>query len=236
MDRKSESVSGIIFLYDIPVKEGGALTCHPSQVNRDKWLVYTIDGKDDHRMNQAEIIDNLWKFIRGDFETGEFEQWVYASDELKAWFGNDLYLWCLGVAYHDPHRVWEFRQQLQTVVDGMAPRGCRCITWRNNQKIQLGPGEEWLTIRDQFKTLRRRTPWLSLLQCPTCEEFWYTALDTDGDDYFLHRLDEAGMTAILEEDRWPEDFDRLPIFWPSASWLQHNGFSSLAEWQAKQNL
>lgn len=185
-------------------------------------------------MRNTDVIANLWKFIRGDTATEEFEQWVYASDDLKRWLGNDLYLWCLGIKYHDPRRVWEFKQELQMVVDGLAPRDCKCLTWNDHQKIQLGLGEDWLTIRDRFVFLRKRTPWLSLMQCPTCGAIWYTALDTDGDDYFLRRLDEVEKNAILAEDRWPEDFDRLPIFWPNETWLEHNGYKSLAEWQARE--
>jgi hypothetical protein len=187
-------------------------------------------------MAYDEVVDKLWRFIRGDMETAEFEQWVYGSDDLKAWLGNDLYLWCLGIPYHDTYKLWEFKQQLLMVMDGLAPRGCRCLTWPDKHKILSGMKEEWEAIGDRFSVLRNRTPWLSLRRCPTCGTAWYTALDSDGADYFLRRLDEAAETAILEEDRWPEEFDRLPIFWPNPVWLEHNGYASLAEWQQKNNL
>ena len=140
-------------------------------------------------MDTKPLIDNLWRFIRGDMATADFEQWVYETDDLKAWLGNDLYLWCLSVKYHDKWKVWEFRQELQIVLDDLVPRKCRCLTWTDNQKIPIGVANTWTDLTKRFTIIQRRTPWLSLLQCKACGANWYVAMDTDGDDYFLHRLD-----------------------------------------------
>jgi hypothetical protein len=186
-------------------------------------------------MDNSKLVSMIWQFIRGEMETGDFEHWVYQTDELKALLGNDLYLWCLSIPYHDPHQVWEFRQQLRVVVDGLSPRTCDCLTWTGDQKIPLGWETSLDQFRDRFEVLRKRTPWLSLMKCPECGQHWYTAVDTDGADIFLHRVGEAAVQDILIRDSWPDLFDRLPIFWPDAIWLERFGNESLSDWQARNN-
>ncbi len=108
--------------------------------------------------------------------------------------------------------VSEFRDKLCSWLDTNYPRECDCITWKDDEQIPLGfetpPG-----VFSHFKVLKQRTPWLALVQCPSCGSYWYVATDTVEDSYYLLRLAAEDVRRILEYDDWPDRFDGLKYVW-----------------------
>jgi hypothetical protein len=177
----------------------------------------------------------IWLFLRGDLPTAEFEAWVYAQDDLKSWLDSEFYLRILDLDYGDPRQVEELRHQLQIYIEEHFTYGCKCHTWKDVQIIPISYGTRPDIFMAQFETIKRHTPWLKLVSCKSCGQAWYLAADTENDDYHLHRLSASSVEAI-GQGNWPDDFKGNEIFWPSQEWLADNGFTSLMEWQKKNNI
>lgn len=62
-------------------------------------------------MNQT--IEKLWKFVRGDFSTLDFENWVYTDKGLEEMLGEEDYLELISVNYKSNAKAYEARQKIQ---------------------------------------------------------------------------------------------------------------------------
>jgi hypothetical protein len=88
--------------------------------------------------------------------------------------------------------------------------GCACADLKDREKLSLGwdvlgGGLEELG----YETVRTRTPWLDLVRCTRCGQYWYAATDTVDDDVYLQRLTVVEARDILERAAWPTYFDSL---------------------------
>lgn len=156
----------------------------------------------------------LWRFTRGETPTAEFELWIYATPELEPLLGPELYLRLISEDYRDAATVHDLRRALPALLDAIAPRGCECLTWRDNERVPLGYDTRPDVFLTRFDVLRERTPWIDAVRCRNCAQAWYLAVDTRDDDYYLHRLSEDELAAALERDAWPNIFDSLDAVWP----------------------
>lgn len=159
-----------------------------------------------------KLHEELWKFARGDSLVEQFEQWVYDSPELETYLGTDLYWDLITLNFRNRRAVLDFQSRLEAWLYEKTPRECDCITWGNYQKIPLV--FDTADLLESFSTLRKRTPWLTLVRCPICVTYWYVAVDTVDDDYYWRRLDEIDAEKIIKEDTWPASFDDNERFWP----------------------
>jgi hypothetical protein len=161
-----------------------------------------------------EIIKRLWSWVRGDTPTVEFERWTYGEASLEPFLGGERWLRLVGADYRDPDEVQRLRVELRLWLDELAPRACECLAWRDDQRIPLGYETRPDAFLKQFDVLRSQSPWVDLARCRACSQAWYLAVDTRDDDYYLHRLDEGDVRAIVEEGRWPATFDAIEAVWP----------------------
>jgi len=177
----------------------------------------------------------LWEFIRGDTLTPIFEQWVYDTRELEDFLGSSMYLQLIELNFADRYAVATMKGQLQEWVDKNYPRTCDCITWKHQEKIPLSTETRPELFEKKFRVLRRRTPWLDLVCCEQCQTYWYVAVDTIDDDYYLRRLNGEIAQGIIDRDIWPECFDKDEKFWPPIGWLKSDGYKNLKDWQIRNN-
>jgi hypothetical protein len=91
--------------------------------------------------------------------------------------------------------------------------GCQCSALGDRVRINLG-AETTDLLRASFDTLRDRNAWLHLARCQDCGQHWYAAVDTVDDDYYFRRLSAAEVTAVVERNEWPADYDGFVNVWP----------------------
>jgi hypothetical protein len=187
------------------------------------------------------MLEKLWQFARGDLEPQAFEEWFLARSEdetVQAMLGRELVSALLEADYDDPIAHMEVCEKLENRLDVVAPRQCRCLTWRDHQILPLG----WDEVTGQagvledffdYSLVTRRTPWLECVECRRCQQAWYLATDTADDDYHLVRLDAAAVEGI-RRGVWPSIFDQWEVVWPTEDWLTYSGFTSLEDWRLKQ--
>ena len=183
-----------------------------------------------------ELIPVIWRFIRGNLAVNEFEQWVYKTPEIEKLLGNSLYFDLLVCNYQEKGQIWEIKKKLQIAIDRIYLRKCKCITWKDDQKVPISADTGWESISEDFTVLVNRTPWLQLSRCKNCGQYWYVASDTFDDDYYLYRLGDEEAAEITQKGIWPAVFDLMKVAWPDQKWLKVNGYKSLGEWQMKNNV
>jgi hypothetical protein len=180
-----------------------------------------------------ELIQAIWKFIRGDLAAAEFEQWVYKIPQLEKLLGNSLYLDLRVCNYQKRNQVEKIKKALEFAVDQIMPRECDCLTWLDNQKIPMDINSRWEIFSAAFAILVKRTPWLECVRCNSCGQHWYIATDTIEDTYYLYRLGDEEASHILQKGSWPPVFNNLAAVWPNREWLEDYGFKSLQDWQER---
>ncbi|MDC7677262.1 hypothetical protein [Asticcacaulis machinosus] len=150
--------------------------------------------------------ETVWKFIRGDVGTQEFETWFYAQEEaLKHDLGETLHFDMISLDYSDRNGVFEVKQKLEKLVRSTLK--CECISLRDKDVIPMGCDD-----RDQrfFETVNRHWQsddrwWLSLNTCKVCHQNWIIAQEERiFDDYFIERIAPEIANLILTQNRWPD--------------------------------
>jgi hypothetical protein len=101
----------------------------------------------------------------------------------------------------------------------MTPGSCGCGELPDLVVVGMGSsayaeeGELSDAIMETLDYVKQRHDahwWLNVRQCRVCRQWWLVADETRQNDVFcLRRLDPKEAGAIVEEDRWPSDFDTL---------------------------
>lgn len=157
----------------------------------------------------SNIQHHFWRFITGDTPTAEFEQWVYNTTELKE-LPNDIYFNLISADYKNIHSVAELRNGLEEWLRKI-PGKCDCITWANKQIIPMGSKNSFIGC----KAIKERAVLHELVKCPHCGTYWYSACDEHkNDDYYIIRLQEKEVKNIIDNNKWPYDFENFKDVWP----------------------
>jgi hypothetical protein len=179
--------------------------------------------------------ENLWRFVYDNIAVSDFENWVYAAKELETILDSDTYLRLLEANYHDHLQIYELQKALKAWLNTFYPLACECLSWKDYQVIPIVGHEKLPQIfLAKFRVLKKRTPWIDLVTCISCDQMWYLAMDTTNDDYYLQRLTVNDVDEI-NTGSWPTVFDNLEPVWPSKEWLKIYGFKSLVDWQNKNH-
>ncbi len=167
------------------------------------------------------IEETLWSFVRGDMSDERFEMFVYAAQGLEEFLGTKTYIEVLSNRYGDKNKTRDLKDMLRQWLEEHKKTTCGCITWKTNQIIPLlydnRPDVFFLT----FNVLKQRNPWLDLVRCKECGQWWYVATDTVDDDYRMLRLTEEQAQDILQNDKWPVVFDDYENVWPDTTHKSH---------------
>jgi hypothetical protein len=87
---------------------------------------------------------------------------------------------------------------------------CKCKELPEIADVAMGEHD---AVFSSFQTeIRHGKPlwWLSAFQCAACEQWWLVAADERINDVFLMRhLTKVEFRAIVEERKWPRDFNQF---------------------------
>ena len=160
---------------------------------------------------QDPFLDDLWRFIRGDAEPAEFEQWIYAqSNELESRLGSQLTLDVLSSDFRFPEGVSGVIRILREYAEErVSDLGCRCITLPNVAVIDMGEeSKRVLATIEKRRSHGRRLWWLWCGECTCCGQWWLVGQEERQNDvYCLRRLAQDEATALIKNGIWPPDFD-----------------------------
>lgn len=131
------------------------------------------------------------------------------GNQLQEFLGPETYLKVLECGYGSKRDVYELRTMLRLWLEQNTKHACECVTWSSHQVIGLGYETRPAILFEQFDVLKERNPWLTLVRCKVCGGYWYIAMDTVDDDYYLSRLSEEQANEVLSQDKWPNIFDKL---------------------------
>jgi hypothetical protein len=158
----------------------------------------------------GEGLEAVWRFVRGDTTTPEFESWLYASARAEAEFSHDLYFDLIAADYGNVEVVDGLKRRLTEWAGAHGPLACRCVTLSRLAVVDMGADHR--AIFESLDELARRGEpfwWLSAYACRACGEAWLVAQEELHNDVFCMRRLNAGEVASIREGReWPRDFDR----------------------------
>lgn len=151
----------------------------------------------------------IWKFIRGDLATDEFERWVYENKDMEEIMGGEFYLEIISADYQSKSPVYELKQKLEEYIRQSAPLSCQCITLADTAWSHMGSER----AKAVFATLKRARNfgdplwWLHLDQCKSCRQYWLVAQEERQNDIFcFKRLASEEGLQIRKTNIWPEHF------------------------------
>lgn len=171
----------------------------------------------------TRVHDAVWEFVRGDSPGDVFEKWLYAEPGLEEVLGKDLHLSAISTDFANKEAVWNLRCLLADYARTPAMTGCLCIRLRIVDVVDMGefqaprPAFEsdrsW-SHEDVFRTLDRLKDrgspfwWLWAARCRVCGQGWLIGQEERQNDVFcMKRLEPDALREIVENGRWPTDFD-----------------------------
>jgi hypothetical protein len=79
----------------------------------------------------SSAIDNIWRFVRGDMLTSDFENWVYSNPTLESLFGEILYLEIISVNFTSKDTVFRLKKTLKEFTVSSTNPSCMCLQLSN---------------------------------------------------------------------------------------------------------
>lgn len=159
-------------------------------------------------LNHSKITP-LWEFIRGDLSSAEFEQWLYASKDVENVLGNQLYLELIATDFNNASTVYLIKKKLEIFLRKENQLACECLALSNDAALDMGSekSERILSTLTTVKAYGEPRWWLSLNQCNKCNQYWLMAEESENYDiYFFKRLDSSLASSIIQDNKWPNDF------------------------------
>lgn len=155
-----------------------------------------------------ETIEKLWKFVRGDLSTQDFENWIYADKNPEELMGSEDYLELVSVNYKSKDTPYEAKIKVQEILSRF-PRNCQCITLADADLTDMGSEREDGVFQTLDKLKAHGEPywWLALYQCKACEQNWLVAQETRQNDvHCFKRITKNKAHEIQISNTWPNDF------------------------------
>jgi hypothetical protein len=170
----------------------------------------------------------FWLYVHGNLSDADFEAWVYSAPGLEQVLGETDWIALVSLDFEDKSRQagQTRRSAVQRWAEAHFPRACAC---------QSAPKSFWRDIGNPLAmkgvVVARRTPWIELRRCQGCGADWMVGVDTVEDDFRYVGLSRGEASLIVDEDRWPADFDDRANLWPDEAWLKAFGYASLEAWR-----
>ncbi len=157
----------------------------------------------------ADVHLRLWRFVRGDTPTAQFERWACGTAALEQVLGKTLYMDLISTDFRSAEEVDRIRGRLRNFSEAASRATCRCVTLADRDVIDMGAHEGVFSTLEERKQRGQPWWWLSLYVCRVCGQGWLVAQEERQNDIFcLRRLDEQTVTRVIERSVWPPDFDR----------------------------
>ena len=119
--------------------------------------------RDMNRTEQSNPrLEIIWKFVRGDMESADFEQWLYSEPGLEEQLGNTLYLDTISADYSCKRKVYEIRISLEVYAREASNLRCECITLPDLADVDMGEASD-IALRTFEERATRGDPfwWLA---------------------------------------------------------------------------
>lgn len=154
-------------------------------------------------------IEYIWKFIRGDLSTSDFERWVYATPTLEDIFGEAFYFEIISTKFSSKDDVFQLKEKIKEFILSTTSSACPCIQLSDISVVDFGCESE-IVFTSFNKIKQRGNPywWLSVYQCCECQQSWLVAQEENNDAFYLYRLDAMATEGILKNNRWIPIFDQ----------------------------
>lgn len=155
-------------------------------------------------------IENIWKFIRGDMSTLDFERWIYSNPDLENLFGEELHFEIISANFTSKEVVYQLKEKLKKFIISSTSSSCTCNQLSDIAVVDMGDESE-IVFATLDKIKERDDPywWLSVYQCRECQQSWLVAQEERQNDVFcLYRLDTYTMEDIIKNDHWIPIFDK----------------------------
>jgi hypothetical protein len=188
-------------------------------------LARTVGGPDWHDAKKTgePALQTIWRFVRRDLRTSEFERWIYAEPDLERLLGSELHLAALSTDFSNREAVRTLRVALAAFARARWPLDCLCIRLRDLDVVDMGyfpapepafEGRREWSHEDVFRSLevvaKHGAPlwWLWAARCRTCGQAWLVGQEERQYDVFcMKRLAPLELDEILRGGQWPKDFD-----------------------------
>jgi hypothetical protein len=157
------------------------------------------------------FVVTVWRFVRGDTDAREFEQWLYArTDELENRLGAQKALDVLSADYGTSEAVANIRKTMRAFAEqASSPLPCKCVTLANVAVVEMGSPDDELGTIEERRTRGEPWWWLWCGECSRCGQWWLVGQEERQNDvYCLRRLEADEVNELLENNVWPSDFDR----------------------------
>lgn len=156
------------------------------------------------------ILTEIWRFVRGDSDSAEFERWLYAHvDELSSRLDPPLLQQALSANYRSADDVRDLKASLRGYAAAATSLACRCVTLPRTTVIDMGvDSEEVLRSIESRVSRGERWWWLWAGECTACAQWWLVGQEERQNDvYCLRRLGDEEVRSLKNEGTWPSDFD-----------------------------
>lgn len=182
------------------------------------------------------IPDEMWRWIRGETSTEDFEEWLYThSADLERALEQRTYLDLIELDFRDQHAVFQLQQSLAVHL----PRSCICPLLLDRQRLPLTPATGETEDRPffaRFEPLQRAPNGARLWRCRCCSSWWLVVLDWEvSDAWYLERLLPQHANAITTHGEWPSTFRDFGATWPGGQ-LRWSSSSVAATFQGGRAL
>lgn len=182
--------------------------------------------------SSKDLIDKIWRFVRGDIAVREFENWIYQAEKLEILFSPDFYLMLISTDYSKSDEVFVLKTNLKAKLNALMVYDCMCHTLSNDDVVEMGNHDPVFESFNKLVKYGKPLWWLWLAQCQSCKQYWMVAGEERINDIFiLKRMMASKASEILEDDVWPEEFKkyksllRIGREW-GISWTFENPISS----------
>lgn len=154
-------------------------------------------------------LETIWRFIRGDTPTSDFEQWVYGENALENMLGSELYLHLISANFQSKESVHEIKASLREFAEQLDISSCHCVCLPNTAVVDMGEHGEIFKSLERFTDRGEPYWWLSVYHCGECDTNWLVAQEERQNDVFcLRRLTPSEAANLSEQNSWPKYFDR----------------------------
>ena len=141
--------------------------------------------------------ENIWRFVRGDLSSVDFEDWLYTTEEMEKIIGTRLFPEAVSVNYSNPREVADLKALL--IREVAAPAKCDCHLQPDVGFVALG---RWPSGR--LEVLERAIDgnwWRHRMKCTVCGTIWKIAAEERIYDVWLLFRNEISWPSGVQTYR-----------------------------------
>lgn len=155
---------------------------------------------------EPDIAGTIWRFVRGDTPSAQFEQWVYANPQLAESLPEDIYMDRLSTDYRATRQQAELRKRRSRYMLDTQVLPCECQKLPTLVVLDMFDAPAVLTLRLTHKRGGARW-WLGAMRCKMCNQDWLFARESRINDVYILRRMSPDENESVANHRWPPDFD-----------------------------